>query len=68
MSWVIEADGLSAYLRTRGGSAEVDLDSDGLTVRIEAGSGYMRENLDTYIPLEVLRELLAALERRGEAG
>ena len=38
----------------------VEVDSDSLCVNAEEGSGYMREQITTYVPLPVLFRLLEA--------
>lgn len=41
----------------RSSSQEVDFDESGLTVRLEAGNGYMRQSLDTFVPMSVVVEM-----------
>ena len=47
---------------TRGGSAEFDMDEEGMEIRIEQGSGYMRESCQTYLHMDIL---VAMMERAG---
>lgn len=56
MSWEIMM-GACARRRSPSMHQEVDVDADGMSVRLEAGSGYMRVDLDTHIPMTVLVEL-----------
>lgn len=44
---------------TRGTEVELDMDAEGLEVRIEQGSGYMRESCSTYVHMDVLLRMLA---------
>lgn len=41
----------------RGSHADVDLDENGLEVRIDEGSGYMAQSCSLTIPLDVMVEL-----------
>lgn len=43
----------------RGTEVELDMDAEGLEVRIEQGSGYMRESCSTYVHMDVLLRMLA---------
>ena len=43
----------------RGTEAELSMDPDGLEVRIEQGSGYMRESCQTFVHMDVLLGMLA---------
>ena len=61
MTWETMADG-SIRRRQRSAIDEVDVDDYGLTVRLEAGSGYMQQELDAYVPMA---DLVALFARRG---
>ena len=61
MAWETMKDG-SIRHRNETILEEVDVDADGMTVRLEAGTGHMRIDLDTHIPMA---ELVGLLERAG---
>ncbi len=56
MAWEMMKEG-GARQRGRGMYEEADLDESGLDVRLEAGTGHMRVDLDTHIPIGVLIDL-----------
>lgn len=60
MSWELREGG--AVRRARSSLHEVDVDDDGMTIRLEEGTGYMRADCDTHIPMAVLVQLF---ERAG---
>lgn len=58
-----ESVGMNYVTRShRGTEVELDMDEGGLEVRIEQGSGYMRESCSTYVHMDVLVRML---ERQG---
>ncbi len=59
MEWEQMKDG---SIRHRNGNCLEEVDSGGMTVRLEAGTGHMRVDLDTHIPMAVL---IGLLERAG---
>lgn len=60
MAWELCEGG--AVQRARSSLHEVEIDDDGLTVRLEEGREYMRSSCDTHIPMAVLVQLF---ERAG---
>lgn len=50
----------------RGTEVELDMDAEGLEVRIEQGSGYMRESCSTYVHMDVLLRMLTQAGYRIE--
>lgn len=69
MAWELREGG--AVKRARSSMHEVDVDDDGITLRLEEGSGYMRADCDTHIPMTVLVQLFEragyTLQRRERA-
>lgn len=56
--WTVQSNG-RAEVTTRGHSSTAELmDDDHLCVEVEDGRGYMAQATTTYIPIEVLAELL----------
>lgn len=64
--WKVDANGRSASRSSRGKDVEIEVDEDDLEVRIDEGRGYTANNMIAYIPLDLVRQLLAAVERHSE--
>jgi hypothetical protein len=59
MDWN-ESDGRASLYDARGElEVELDIVNDSVLVHCQSGSGYMRESTSCYIPIDILKRLLA---------
>lgn len=63
--WKVSEGGRAASRSARGKVVEVEVDGDDLEVRVDEGSGYNQYGTVAFIPLDLVRQLLAAPERHG---
>lgn len=63
--WTFSESGLAASRKGKHTHVELEIDGSDLEVRIDDGHGYGALSLYTFVPLEVVRRLLAAVQQSG---